>query len=412
MEIESILKNSIENYTNKRYFLAVSAGVDSMVLLHLFLQQKLNITVLHVNYQLRDEASDLDQELVEKVCTKNNIPYIVHVVEKDTLKERSSGNLQQLARTIRYDFFAETMKNHPDSFLVLGHHKNDQAETLLLNLDRKPGIIGLSGMLTCDQNKLRPLLTYSKTDIYKIAKAEKLVWREDQSNQKSVYKRNFIRNEVLPIWEKHQEDIVHKLAATTHFYQKIQAEIELRILEIIGSDKKISAVVFEKMLSIEKAEVLRQWNFPIHFIDEITTLTSSQVGKYVESGNQRIYRERAELHCVKQETDKILPSIKIENVAIYEKGDTSVAYLDEQQIVGKLRLRTWQIGDKMQVLGMRQSKLVSDILANEKVESHLKSNYLVLEDDQIIHWLVGIRVSEISKVRSNTQNILKISLFV
>ncbi len=409
IDLNSFLKQHVDAADTTTFFLAVSGGVDSMILLHKFHALHLKCVVLHVNYQLREEDSDLDQKLVESTCNAMNIPCKTLVVDKLQLKNREKGNLQEIARRLRYDFFAREMANTSNAKLVLGHHKNDQAETFLMHLDRKAGIMGLACMAPSHANILRPLLNYSKQELYAEANSLQVKWREDGSNSRTNYYRNFIRQNIIPVWEEKSHNLIDHLAENAIFFQVLQKELEVRIALILAQGKTVSIETWVKLLSIEKAEVLRQWNFPTQMVNEVTDLLNCQVGKYVAGNGLTIFRERDFLVLTDQ-VEAAIPLICIEKVNSFQKNLGNVAFLDGSKISGELRLRKWKTGDRMIPLGMKGSKLISTILANDKVLSSQKKNFLVLEDDKIIHWLVGIRVSDCSKITNETIDIQKVSL--
>jgi tRNA(Ile)-lysidine synthase len=409
IDLNSFLKQHVDAAATTTFFLAVSGGVDSMILLHKFHALNLKCVVLHVNYQLREEDSNLDQKLVESTCIAMNIPCKILVVDKLHIKNREKGNLQEIARRLRYDFFAREMANSSNAKLVLGHHKNDQAETFLMHLDRKAGIMGLACMAPSHANILRPLLNYSKQELYAEANRLQVKWREDGSNSRTNYYRNFIRQNIIPVWEEKSHNLIDHLAENVLYFQTLQKELEVRIALILAKGKTVSIETWGKMLSVEKAEVLRQWNFPAQMVNEVTDLLNCQVGKYVTGNGLSVFRERDFLILADQRNET-LPSFNVESVNSFEKGNLNFAYLDASRINGELRLRKWKTGDRMTPLGMKGSKLISTILANEKVLSSQKKNFLVLEDDKIIHWLVGVRVSDYSKITNKTIDIQKVSL--
>lgn len=183
------------------FLLAVSGGVDSMVLLYLISNFKSQISnsfvVAHINYKLRGKDSDLDQKLVEEFCENHQIKlHIYQVSEKDQKPENAS--IQLWARELRYRFFREIQERENLKYLITAHHLNDQLETFFINLSRGSGITGLSGIPTNENQILRPLLPFSKEEIYAFAKENDIPFREDISNAKNDYLRNKIRNTIIP----------------------------------------------------------------------------------------------------------------------------------------------------------------------------------------------------------------------
>ncbi|WP_442905816.1 tRNA lysidine(34) synthetase TilS, partial [Kaistella sp.] len=164
---EAALRNLHRNNTWSTYLLAVSGGADSMVLLHLFKKLGLHFEVAHVNYKLRGKDSEDDRETVEDFCLENNIAFhLYEVSEKDNQPENS---IQNWARNLRYTFFRKIQEERKLQHLVTAHHLNDQLETFLINLSKASGIKGLSGIPAKENQILRPLLQFSKDEIYAFA---------------------------------------------------------------------------------------------------------------------------------------------------------------------------------------------------------------------------------------------------
>lgn len=185
-----------DNLDGKRFLLAVSGGADSMVLSQLFKNSDFYFEVAHINYHLRGEDSVKDQNLVEEFCTKNNIR--LHLFEVSQKEEMSGASIQIWARNLRYHYFFTILKDFHLDFLVTGHHLNDELETFFINLSRGSGIKGLCGIPANDNSILRPLLRFSKEDIYDFASANNVEFREDLTNKKNDYLRNKIRNTLVP----------------------------------------------------------------------------------------------------------------------------------------------------------------------------------------------------------------------
>lgn len=181
-----------------RILIGVSGGVDSMVLAHLFVQAGFTVGMAHVNYGRRGEDSDKDERLVLETATAWDQTYHhTHYVDN-----KSTGNFQEKARDFRYNWFFSLMKEYGYNFLALAHHADDQTETFFMQLLRSAGLNGLSGIKARDGNKIRPLLKVFKSAIYQYAEHHAVPFREDQSNSDNKYRRNWVRNEIIPIFEK------------------------------------------------------------------------------------------------------------------------------------------------------------------------------------------------------------------
>lgn len=190
---KSSFRNQLENLVRQpqkhTYLIAVSGGADSMVLASLFQDlrehiqdKKFNIQIAHVNYKLRGEDSDLDQKIVQNFCEKNHIKF--HLYEVSGKDNKPENSIQLWARELRYNFFKKIQEQEKLDFLVTAHHLNDQLETFIINLSKAAGINGLSGIPSSNNNILRPLLSFSKNEIYQFAELNSIEFREDLSNKK------------------------------------------------------------------------------------------------------------------------------------------------------------------------------------------------------------------------------------
>jgi tRNA(Ile)-lysidine synthase len=296
----SKIKAHIQEFTasfeaDTTYYVACSGGVDSMVLLTVLHQLGKTIHVLHVNYHLRGEASDLDQQLIEDFCNQHSIPYSIHSVELSKELE-NGGNLQDLARNVRYTFFKEkALEIH--SKIVLAHHADDQLELFLLNIARKSGVMGLSCMLPEYGRIIRPLLPFSKQEILEFAKKEGIVWREDASNQSNKYRRNSIRNVFLPEIEAQLPEFRESCLYLIEQFQKNQLEVEQKIKIIthkIQHENLLLYTEFDVLTEVEHIELLRQLAIPFGFLKEFKKLRHAENGKRLQlkKAKQLVIRTR------------------------------------------------------------------------------------------------------------------------
>ena len=293
----------LPNFEEKKFLLAVSGGVDSMVLLHLFKVSGLKFEVAHINYKLRGNDSDLDQKLVEEFCIKNNIKYhLYQISEKDKKPENS---IQLWARKLRYDLFFKILKEANLDFIVTAHHLNDELETFLINLSRGSGIKGLSGIPANENQILRPLLSFSKNEIYEFAKENKIDFREDLSNQKNDYLRNKIRNDIIPnlletsdSFLKNFEKSISYLNQTRSFIEEKISAIENEILVENESEVTINKEKFSIQHELVKQEIIRKLGFSG---EEIQKVIAAENGKFFRSKTYEIKITRNEILCSKRE---------------------------------------------------------------------------------------------------------------
>jgi tRNA(Ile)-lysidine synthase len=402
---------------NKKLFLACSGGVDSMVLLRLLIKADFQVSVLHVNYHLRDEDSKVDEQFVKSSCEKWSLPFYSKSVDTKKILREEGGNLQDLARKIRYDWFHEITDQDANNFILLAHHNDDQVETFFQHIARKSGILGLAGMLENHKQILRPLLNFSKEEILEFAKSYLISWREDVSNAKSDYTRNKLRNILLPIVSNQIPTLKDSVLTMVKAFQATQQDLELKVkpivLNIIES-QKWSHENFDHLSEFEQVEVLRNLGIRQTAILELQKLRKSQKGKKIQIDEFDIYQDsdsfmilKSELIIDKKEVWKVCQR-KVEFLP--NQFNLNEIYLDLSKIKGELKLRKWQIGDRMKPIGMKGSKLVSDILTEAKLPSIEKENSLVLVDDEKIIWCVGLKISREALSNPESEVIIKIWL--
>jgi tRNA(Ile)-lysidine synthase len=394
-------------------YVACSGGVDSMVLIFLLQQLSIKLHILHVNYHLRNEESDTDENFIKNYCIQHQLSFECLSVNLKQLLETEKGNLQQKAREIRFNFFIKFLEK-PTNVLVLGHHFDDQLETFYQHIARKSGILGLACMLEKNGNIIRPLLQYRKKEIYQFAKNNALVWREDSSNQKNNYTRNKLRNEFLPFIEKKIPDVESSVRLLIQVFQEnyktIASTLE-PIIKQIQNEGYLSLEEWNKFSEEQKVFICRHFGFSTSQFDELNKLLTSQKGKSIKSHSYQIIREedsfffkptiQQEISCsFSQETVDLLPTF-------FNKNEL---YLDKTKIQGNLKIRPWKIGDRIAPIGLRGSKLISDVITEAKVAHSKRNTIFVLHDDEHIHWCVGLKIGRIAVANKNSQQIIKITI--
>jgi len=306
LDFNSFLRNLYlleEDISPKKFLLAVSGGADSMVLSHLFQISGFNFQIAHVNYHFRGEDSNLDQNLVEKFCSENQIKFhLKDISDEDKSKMKS---LQNWAREIRYDFFFKILEEENLDYIVTAHHLNDELETFIINLSRGSGIKGLSGIPRNENRILRPLLKFTKEEIYDFAKENNIAFREDKSNEKDDYLRNKIRNQLTPkiveifpnFLEQFGESLSY-LSSVNDFYQN---EIENAFQEILISENEENFVLNKEILlqkpKVLIIEIIRKLGFSGI---EIEKIINAENGKFFRSSTHEISIKRKEILCTKR----------------------------------------------------------------------------------------------------------------
>jgi len=424
------LEKLVKNPENHSYLLAVSGGADSMVLASLFQGSGLTYQVAHINYKLRGEDSDLDQKTVQDFCEKNHVQFhLYEVSEKDKKPENS---IQLWAREIRYRFFKEIREQENLDFLVTAHHLNDQLETFIINLSKASGISGLSGIPAGRNNTIRPLLHFSKEEIYEYAEKNKIDFREDLSNKKSDYLRNKIRNEIVPKLLETNEHFLENfkksssyLNQTRDFVEKQIEEIENR-LTLFNPEHKILS---KEKLSLESAfvqfEILKKYGFDQE--EEISKIFTAENGSSFFSKDYHLIINRNELILVdknkEEETkDEILliesfdspenlMSLSLENTIENIEGiNNSFDWdFDAAKLQFPLRLRKHQDGDEFYPSGFSGRKKVSKFFRDEKLSILARPKIWILCDSKnSVLGIIPLRQDRRYAKDEKTKSILKI----
>lgn len=395
------------NKLNKNidYWVACSAGVDSVVLVRLFKALNKNFGILHCNFKLRGEASDEDESFVRSLSNEINAPLKVKVFDIPNYIKNEGGNTQLAARNLRYQWFEE-IKTETNGEIVLGHHKDDQIETFFLQLKRGGKLRGLSCMSISHNGYIRPLLKYSKEDIYALAKNNAWLWREDLSNQKSDYLRNFYRNELIPILK----------ISNINESQVVELVKDFQILLNNVEDYLTSIFDFTRNVEVH-FEQWDSWPFwvkhlfassagiaPIS-VDEIDKLRRTQKGKYLSNHYRTIWNEGNCFLIKSEDKTKSNLNFEINTCSISEVSfNNGEIYIDYEKVGSQISLREWREGDKFQPLGMKGQKKVAKFLRDKKIPSSSKKNFpLVVDVKGNIVGVAGICPDERYKLDESTK---------
>lgn len=394
------------------YYLACSGGVDSMVLCYLMQKAKIPFEILHVNYQLRGKDSDLDEKLVVDYGKENQIT--VHVQRFDTLKihQENGGNLEQICRDLRYNWFETFLNKNSHSKVVLAHHQDDQMETFYLQLTRKSGMVGLASLRNVRGNYVRPLLDFTKAEIYAFAKLHSIPWREDFTNQESDFRRNKLRNILLPLIENNQPDLRESVLKMIAVLQANLSEMEQEIHREVSLSNhfELSISTFQNWSNDQKNLFLQLLSIRSSVLFELDKLTTSSIGKWIESDGWMISKLAHHFSFDKIENFKI-PDLKITTISSLPKEFSKTEiYLDFAKLKGNLRIRRWKDGDRISALGVNGSKLVSKIINEQHLSAYQKREVLIVEDDENIHWIVGIKIGQKAIATPSTQHIIQVQI--
>lgn len=429
----------------------ISGGVDSMVLLDLLVASGYRVIACHVNYHLRGTDADDDEAFVRSACERLDVPFHVHHADPASLK-KSRYSVQAEARRVRYGFFRQILENEHARHIAVAHHLDDQVETLLLNLFRGTGLQGLAAMrpirkLQTDGDALliRPLLWARRSEIEQFARERGIAWREDATNESVDYRRNAVRNELMPVIVKHfGEGTVTSIARTAGLVRSYLEEV---IHPHVASAKSKAVERRENGSVLFRAHYLaslpRTVNAQIvldilhHFKDappasfelaeDVLSLVEAQTGSKKRYGRLCIWREREGLlfriearNDHPEQMELLNPGNEAQLAGYLVKVTAGVRvdlrlrhrseeYMDEAVVSFPLKLRRWEHGDVFQPLGLEYNVKLSDFLTDARVSASEKSDVLVLESDGRICCVIGHRIDHRFRVTDETKNVVKIA---
>ncbi|GAB0156165.1 tRNA lysidine(34) synthetase TilS [Chryseobacterium sp. Alg-005] len=427
------LKGLISSPENHAYLLAVSGGADSMVLASLFLEIRDSggeFQVAHVNYKLRGEDADLDQKTVQDFCEKHHIRF--HLYEVSEIDQKPENSIQLWAREIRYAFFKQIQHNEKLEFLVTAHHLNDQLETFIINLSKASGIKGLSGIPANDNKILRPLLAFSKQEIYEFAQTNAIEYREDVSNKKNDYLRNKIRNEIVPKLLETNDHFLENFKKSMSYLNQTKDFVQQQVRK---TEKKISTfnhdhiILSKEKLSRENSfvqfEILKKYGFDQE--EEILKIFRAENGSSFFSRDFELKTGRDELILFDRNV-KNTPKEEIVLIGNFDFSENQINInlkdlmedieeinkdfewdFDAEKLHFPLQLRKQQEGDVFYPSGFSGKKKVSKFFRDEKLSILAKQKiWLLTDSNNAVLGVIPFRQDRRYAKDEKTKYILKI----
>lgn len=430
------LKSITADYKTAKYLLAVSGGIDSMLMLWLFKNAKINFSVANINFMLRGKEADLDSQLVLDFCNKNQIKIFHKSFDTNTYAKEHKISIQMAARDIRYRWFDELARDNNFDYVSIAHHLDDQSETFFINLIRGTGVAGLHGLAKNKNKVIRPLMFCTREEITNFVEKNKIPYREDSSNASDKYQRNYIRHHILPLFYHLQEDFSRKLNSTTEYITEIEeyanTHLEREISHLtLNSSEGILKINIKSILSHSHPQLLcyrllSNYGFNRRHIEDLISIIKHKTsGKSIQINKYVIQIERDEIILQtyieeKQNIDIYLNSFYDENwgnigISVfpnnnddYKKGNNNQAFIDADKISFPLEIRNWREGDEFKPLGMKGIKKISDFFIDNKFSKYQKENTLLLLNNDKIIWLIGHRIDNNFAITKTTKNILKL----
>ena len=426
------IKQQLPFLKESKLLVAISGGLDSVVLTHLCKEVNLDYALAHCNFNLRGNESDADESFVLELAKDLDVEVFIQNFNTESFAKNEKLSIQLAARKLRYDWFFELSEQLDFDYILTAHHADDNLETFLINLSRGTGLEGLKGIPEVNGTIVRPLLSFSREDIKDYAKANHLKWSEDSSNASTKYLRNKLRHDVIPVLKEitpevlanFQSTLAHLNDSSTIVEDAVDSFLNKAIVNI--DDSQISYKISEfEALNNPKAylfEIFKDYGFTQW--KDIENLLTAQSGKLVFSKTHQLLKDR---ECLilsemsseeKQETVLILDTeteVKIPNGTLVfntvnniEETNVSTIYIDKKKLNYPLTVRYWQEGDYFYPLGMQGKKKLSKFFKDEKLSLLDKQNTLLLCSNHQVVWVINHRADNRFKITKQTQDILKI----
>lgn len=418
---------------NLKLLLAVSGGIDSMVMTDLFLKEGISVAVAHCNFSLRGKDSDQDENFVREYAEKHKIKFFSVRFDTKTFARKNRISIQMAARDLRYKWFEETRSGNGFDLIAVAHNLNDNIETFLVNLARGTGITGLTGMKAANDRIIRPLLFAKRSDIEEYSRKNKIKYREDSSNSETKYTRNKIRHKVIPVFKEINPAFENTLSETIERLKQVDMILagHINIMRKKISHTFEDKTVFEikpLLQNIDNETILFELFSPFNIngdqLNDLKNVIKGRTGGQFLSSGYRIMKNRNSL-IISPNIHENIPAIIIQSLEelhsvpfiksvrsvknsdrIDVHADKSVAFLDENKITYPVKIRHWKKGDYFIPFGMKGRKKLSDYFTDRKLSLMDKEKIMVLETGGKIAWIIGERIDERFRINSDTERVL------
>lgn len=419
--------------SSDRVLLAVSGGIDSMVMTHLFLRTATEIGISHCNFNLRGSESDEDELFVRKFSSDHNIPFFCMSFDTTGFASEKNISIQMAARELRYRWFEEIRVKNKYDFIALAHNQNDNIETFLINLTRGTGIAGLTGMKPKYKHLIRPLLFASRQAINEYCSFNNILYREDRSNTETKYTRNKIRHTILPLFREINPSFDITLGETAEKLGEIN-EILSDFISVIRNRvaKQNNNLTYFRVddlnsLSPKRTvlfELFKPFGIGTGQIDDLEYLIQGKTGGQLFTATHRLLKNRRDILVSRREPgDEVYYEVSdpedFNNVPGFVSAcitdhtedfiipDSScIACLDAGKISFPVIIRKWMPGDSFYPLGMKHKKKLSDYFIDNKYSILDKENCQILESEGKIVWIAGDRIDNRFRITRSTKKIL------
>ncbi|GFD91632.1 tRNA(Ile)-lysidine synthase [Alteromonas sp. KUL156] len=436
--LQQLAKHIDEQFSflkEKKLLIAISGGVDSVVLTHLLHQLQFNISLAHCNFQLRGKESDLDELFIKELGKSLNIQTFTTRFNTNEYTTKNKLSTQLAARELRYSWFDSLSKENNFDYILTAHHADDNLETFLINLSRGTGLEGLTGIPSINKNIIRPLLIFSREEIITFAKKNNIEWREDESNSETKYLRNKIRHQIVPTLKELNDSVLKNFNKTIDHLKESQQIIDDKIAdithEIVSKEGDLLKINIEKLLKLSNPkaylyQLLKSYKFTEW--NDVYNLIYAQSGKQILTKFYTLLKDRdfllllrtnekssfeKEYFIIREENKEITAPIKLQLKKVLKKTNINKEniYVDYELLNFPLKLRRWKSGDFFYPKGMIGRKKVSKYFKDEKISIVNKNKiWLLCSSKNEVIWIVGKRQDRRFLPTEKTTKLLKISI--
>ncbi len=432
---EDHIKKKLSFLEESKLLIAISGGLDSVVLTQLCHSLGLNFALAHCNFNLRGTESDGDEAFVSESADHLDVELFIQHFDTEVYAKNQKLSIQMAARALRYDWFSQLAHDLSFDYILTAHHADDNLETVLINLTRGTGLTGLMGIPEVNNRLVRPLLPFSREQLEAFARSNQLKWREDSSNASHKYLRNKLRHQVIPILKDLNSDLLENfkttlenLGDTADIVEESLNAVAKRAIETMDEHQVHFKVSEFKKVNNPKAylyEMFKAYGFSAW--DDVVALLDAQSGKYVLSNTHRLLKDRTHLILTSREdseaTQKTLLVDKNDNkialpigILVFEKVEVvgeaheNCIFVDQDKLEFPLSVRPWEQGDYFQPFGMKGKKKLSKFFKDEKLSLVEKEHTWVLCSATDVVWVLGRRADDRFKVTKATKHILKMKV--
>ncbi len=418
-----------------KLLIAISGGIDSVVLSELLHQLQFDISLAHCNFQLRGKESNNDEIFTKEFAKQLNVNIFTKKFNTNTFSKENKQSIQVTARNLRYAWFQKLIKEHHFNYVLTAHQADDNLETFLINISRGTGLEGLTGIPAINKNIIRPLLPFSRDEIMAFAKENAISWREDQSNQETKYLRNKIRHQITPILKEINPNLVDSFQKTTLYLQESNQIINDRIEDIrskiLTKKKEVIQLSIAAIQKLSNPKAYLYWllkDYGFSEWEDVTNLLKAQSGKKVFSKTHQLLKDRDFLlltkkrNTSKKRTSFSIPKntleittpipLKLEQISEKITLQKESIYVNESLLKFPLIIRKWEHGDYFYPLGMQGKKKLSKYFKDEKISLLEKENiWLLCSAENEIIWIIKHRQDKRFASKDTATNNLKISIY-